>query len=800
AFTMPGVHLKEAIAAASDADPAVCQLAGIISSVRSRICSRRRPHLLTNPPHLADSTRPLPSAHHPLTIRSPSLTIRSTNPLTYPLTVRPTVTPHHPLTVRPNHPLTVRPPSPHHLAHRPDPTIRFTIQPHHPLTVRPTIWLSRPPPSAHQSPQPSDHRPPPNPNHNPASSGPVYTVRPTVPPTIRSPVRPTICSPVAPTICLTRPPTICQPSPHHLLTIRPINLDHRPPHHLLTRPHHPLNVRPTIFSTHPPHHLLTVAPPTICCTIHGQPSDHRPPNHLAAPSAPPSDHRPAPPICSAIAPTIRSPSAHHSDHPLYTVRPQLEVYAGSLIIQNTMGLGPGAVHHGCCWHDDCNLTLLSKASSLCLGAGVLAVMSIDSIGGPRQPAEPLPSPRTSPAPTADYDNSTLGAARPAGLPQCCATSPTPDYPWLGAFFGRQHPVRLGTGRQRGRGFLKTLPLLLMISSPGMVSRFTNADIVACVNASACERLCGIPEGLQQLRGVMIAAMLAALISSITSIFNSGGTLFTIDLWLRLAPAAGEVEKVIVGSCSSWPLTVIGVLWLPIVRTSGGGQLVREGGQRPAPIASVHFLHFGISAVRLRSADHDRAISLLTKPPWTGSSRRAFRFFLRWFCGFSDDDNGGAATEEERKAAADTAEAAAGAASCTLTAMGSRLAKQQKEEINKLVTKLSLSDEDRDYTVDTFRKFCRFNRKTMSRDDFKDFLAMMNMTSYNELAHQRGVPVLRHPMPTSYSTFIDRDSSGCIELAEIRRYYHDLATSRAYLVGARDSRQLTDRDIDKLFSR
>ncbi|PAA91011.1 hypothetical protein BOX15_Mlig030927g3 [Macrostomum lignano] len=156
-------------------------------------------------------------------------------------------------------------------------------------------------------------------------------------------------------------------------------------------------------------------------------------------------------------------------------------------------------------------------------------------------------------------------------------------------------------------------------------------------------------------------------------------------------------------------------------------------------------------------------------------------------------------------------------------MGSRLAKQQKEEINKLVTKLSLSDEDRDYTVDTFRKFCRFNRKTMSRDDFKDFLAMMNMTSYNELLISAVFQVLdtnadgelsasefikyfilliRFPVATKVQIvfdIIDRDSSGCIELAEIRRYYHDLATSRAYLVGARDSRQLTDRDIDKLFS-
>lgn len=45
---------------------------------------------------------------------------------------------------------------------------------------------------------------------------------------------------------------------------------------------------------------------------------------------------------------------------------------------------------------------------------------------------------------------------------------------------------------------------------------------------------------------MIAVMLAALMSSMTSIFNSSSTLFTMDIWRRLRPRSGERELLLVG--------------------------------------------------------------------------------------------------------------------------------------------------------------------------------------------------------------------------------------------------------------
>lgn len=56
-------------------------------------------------------------------------------------------------------------------------------------------------------------------------------------------------------------------------------------------------------------------------------------------------------------------------------------------------------------------------------------------------------------------------------------------------------------------------------------------------------LCFGPAGL---RGLMIAVMMAALMSSLTSVFNSSSTLFVVDIWQRLRRKASEQELMIVG--------------------------------------------------------------------------------------------------------------------------------------------------------------------------------------------------------------------------------------------------------------
>ena len=55
---------------------------------------------------------------------------------------------------------------------------------------------------------------------------------------------------------------------------------------------------------------------------------------------------------------------------------------------------------------------------------------------------------------------------------------------------------------------------------------------------------------------MMAALLSALVSSLTSIFNSSSTVFTMDLWRQCRPRAGEREMMVVGRL--WVVVLFGV--------------------------------------------------------------------------------------------------------------------------------------------------------------------------------------------------------------------------------------------------
>uniref|UniRef100_A0A8C5TMW3 Sodium/mannose cotransporter SLC5A10 n=1 Tax=Malurus cyaneus samueli TaxID=2593467 RepID=A0A8C5TMW3_9PASS len=134
-------------------------------------------------------------------------------------------------------------------------------------------------------------------------------------------------------------------------------------------------------------------------------------------------------------------------------------------------------------------------------------------------------------------------------------------------------------------YLKMLPLFLIIM-PGMISRVLFPDTVACVDPEECTRVCGAAVGCSNiaypklvvelmpsgLRGLMIAVMMAALVSSLTSIFNSSSTLFTMDIWRKLRPRAGDRELLLVGRAVTVALVALSVVWIPILQSSSGGQL------------------------------------------------------------------------------------------------------------------------------------------------------------------------------------------------------------------------------------
>uniref|UniRef100_A0A8C0HN03 Solute carrier family 5 member 9 n=1 Tax=Buteo japonicus TaxID=224669 RepID=A0A8C0HN03_9AVES len=135
------------------------------------------------------------------------------------------------------------------------------------------------------------------------------------------------------------------------------------------------------------------------------------------------------------------------------------------------------------------------------------------------------------------------------------------------------------------GYLKIFPMFFIVM-PGMISRALYPDEVGCVDPDICRRVCGAAVGCSNiaypklvielmpngLRGLMIAVMMAALMSSLTSIFNSSSTLFVIDIWQRIRRQASEQELMIVGRVFILILVVISILWIPIIQSANSGKL------------------------------------------------------------------------------------------------------------------------------------------------------------------------------------------------------------------------------------
>uniref|UniRef100_A0AAY4ADZ7 Sodium/glucose cotransporter 1 n=1 Tax=Denticeps clupeoides TaxID=299321 RepID=A0AAY4ADZ7_9TELE len=135
------------------------------------------------------------------------------------------------------------------------------------------------------------------------------------------------------------------------------------------------------------------------------------------------------------------------------------------------------------------------------------------------------------------------------------------------------------------GYLKLLPMFLMVF-PGMISRVLYTDVVACVEPEECKKYCQASVGCTNiaypkmvvelmpngLRGLMLSVMLASLMSSLTSIFNSASTLFTMDIYTKIRRKASEKELMIAGRVFMLFLIGVSIAWIPIVQSAQSGQL------------------------------------------------------------------------------------------------------------------------------------------------------------------------------------------------------------------------------------
>ena len=71
---------------------------------------------------------------------------------------------------------------------------------------------------------------------------------------------------------------------------------------------------------------------------------------------------------------------------------------------------------------------------------------------------------------------------------------------------------------------------------------------------------------------MLAALLASLMSTLTSVFNSASSIVTLDLWGQFRKKAKQAELMIVGRVTVLVMVGISILWLPILQAQQGGLL------------------------------------------------------------------------------------------------------------------------------------------------------------------------------------------------------------------------------------
>jgi SSS family solute:Na+ symporter len=165
----------------------------------------------------------------------------------------------------------------------------------------------------------------------------------------------------------------------------------------------------------------------------------------------------------------------------------------------------------------------------------------------------------------------------------------PNFPWTGILFGapilgvwywctdqfivqRVLSAKDQDEARRGSifaGFLKQLPVFLFVV-PGLVAyALSQRGLLALERPDqALPALVGalMPDGL---RGIVVAGLLAALMSSLSAVFNSCSTLITWDVYKKLNPTASERRLVVIGQASTAILVGLGLLWIPLMQLISG---------------------------------------------------------------------------------------------------------------------------------------------------------------------------------------------------------------------------------------
>lgn len=170
-----------------------------------------------------------------------------------------------------------------------------------------------------------------------------------------------------------------------------------------------------------------------------------------------------------------------------------------------------------------------------------------------------------------------------------------QFPWLGALIGSAvigfwywctdqfivQRVLSGKDEKESRrgtifgAYLKLLPVFLFLI-PGMIAyalHWKTGNFLPVMANGALNTDAAFPTLVAKLlpagvKGLIVCGILAALMSSLASLFNSSAALFTIDFYQRWKPQTPSKQLVRIGQAATVVIVILGILWIPIMRSIG----------------------------------------------------------------------------------------------------------------------------------------------------------------------------------------------------------------------------------------
>ena len=168
----------------------------------------------------------------------------------------------------------------------------------------------------------------------------------------------------------------------------------------------------------------------------------------------------------------------------------------------------------------------------------------------------------------------------------------PDFPWTGLLFGgtivgiwywctdqyivqrtlAANNIKIGRRGAIFGAYLKLLPIFIFLI-PGIIAfalSVQNPEVFSIEKADRAFPMLVktlLPVGL---KGLVAGGLMAALMSSLASVFNSCSTIFTIDIYKKLKPNESENKLLNIGKIATAVIVILGIIWIPIMEKIGGG--------------------------------------------------------------------------------------------------------------------------------------------------------------------------------------------------------------------------------------